>query len=494
MKVSFYTLGCKVNQYETELLREQFAAAGYDTADTEGPADIYIINTCTVTNLSDRKSRQRIRRVKKENEDAVIVVTGCYAQTDAEAVARIPGVSVVAGTNEKARLVEFVEDYLRRQEGGVHVLPYEELNEYEELGSLTSMNERTRAYIKIQEGCDRFCSYCIIPFARGKVRSRELSAIVGEAEGLVRNGFREIVLTGINTALYGVDFDDTSLLVEGETGNSVRNCSESRDKAEMAELKENKEEIFGGEKYQMGNDGDANGTAKKRAISGIERVVAAVSGIDGDFRIRLSSLEPNVIDAETAQRLMTYPKLCHHMHLSVQSGSDTVLKRMNRRYDTADYRKIVDVFRDKDPHFGVTTDIIVGFPAETEAEFEKSLEIVRQVRFSKVHAFRYSKRNGTKAAQMEEQISGVVKARRMERMLRLAEETAQSFFEECIGDVRRVLFERYLPETSVVEGFTDNYIHTYCLVSHREAELLTGQFADVRLDGLMGEGMKGTIL
>ena len=249
MRVSFYTLGCKVNQYETQMLRERFADAGYETVGEDDPADIYIINTCTVTNLSDRKSRQRIRRVKKKNDQAVIVVTGCYAQTDAEAVAKIPGVSVVAGTNEKTRIVEFVEDFLRSRRSetdgtqgrgarteDIHVLSYEELTEYEEAGGITSMDSRTRAYIKIQEGCDRFCSYCIIPYARGKVRSRALKEVTEEARNLVAAGFKEIVLTGINTALYGQDW---------------------------------KEE-----------DG----------LSGVEKAVAAISAIEGDFRIRLSSL------------------------------------------------------------------------------------------------------------------------------------------------------------------------------------------------------------
>ena len=297
MKVSFYTLGCKVNQYETQMLRERFAQAGYETVGEDDPADIYIINTCTVTNLSDRKSRQRIRRVKKQNENAVIVVTGCYAQIDADAVAKIPGVSVIAGTNEKSHIVEFVEKYMqmhkneREEYSGkdcakdpdlsagpdIHVLSYEALRDYEEHGSITSMDSRTRAYIKIQEGCDRFCSYCIIPYARGRVRSRDIREIVKEAEGLIRAGFKEIVLTGINTALYGRDF-----------------------------------------------------TEKINGLSGVEIAVDAISRIEGEFRIRLSSLEPNVIDEKTALRLTKYPKLCPHMHLSLQSGSDTVLKRMNR--------------------------------------------------------------------------------------------------------------------------------------------------------------------
>ncbi len=453
MRVSFYTLGCKVNQYETQMLRERFADAGYETVGEDDPADIYIINTCTVTNLSDRKSRQRIRRVKKKNDQAVIVVTGCYAQTDAEAVAKIPGVSVVAGTNEKTRIVEFVEDFLRSRRSetdgtqgrgarteDIHVLSYEELTEYEEAGGITSMDSRTRAYIKIQEGCDRFCSYCIIPYARGKVRSRALKEVTEEARNLVAAGFKEIVLTGINTALYGQDW---------------------------------KEE-----------DG----------LSGVEKAVAAISAIEGDFRIRLSSLEPNVVDEETARRLTAYPKLCPHMHLSLQSGSDTVLRRMNRRYDVETYRRIVDVFRQFDPEFAVTTDIIAGFPGETEEEFEESLETIRRIGFSKVHAFKYSMRDGTRAAQMPDQISGNVKSLRVERMMELAEREANRFFERNIGKVRQVLFERYDEKTSMLTGFTDNYIHTCCRMPREQAEKFVNGFSDVLLKEIREGGLEGEIV
>ena len=460
MKVSFYTLGCKVNQYETQMLRERFAQAGYETVGEDDPADIYIINTCTVTNLSDRKSRQRIRRVKKQNENAVIVVTGCYAQTDAKAVAKIPGVSVIAGTNEKSHIVEFVEEYMqmhkneREEYSGkdcakdpdlsagpdIHVLSYEALRDYEETGSITSMDSRTRAYIKIQEGCDRFCSYCIIPYARGRVRSRDIREIVKEAEGLIQAGFKEIVLTGINTALYGRDFSE-----------------------------------------------------KIDGLSGVEIAVAAISRIEGEFRIRLSSLEPNVIDEETALRLTKYPRLCPHMHLSLQSGSDTVLKRMNRRYDVQTYRRITDVFKEYDPNFAVTTDIIVGFPGESEKEFEESLAAIQKIGFSKVHAFKYSRRSGTKAAEMPDQIDGRVKARRIDRMLRVSEKIAEEFFLKNTGTVRKVLFEKYDPRTSMLIGFTDNYIHTYCRAEENEAERYLNRFADVRLGELYEDGLAGVL-
>ena len=339
-----------------------------------------------------------------------------------------------------------IDSYIRTERDtdagpDIHVLPYEELREYEETGSITSMESRTRAYIKIQEGCDRFCSYCIIPYARGRVRSRDIREIVKEAEGLVQAGFKEIVLTGINTALYGRDFSE-----------------------------------------------EVNG------LSGVEIAVDAISRIEGDFRIRLSSLEPNVVDEETARRLTKYPKLCPHMHLSLQSGSDTVLKRMNRRYDTETYRRITEVFKAFDSNFAVTTDIIVGFPGETEAEFEESLSTIRQIGFSKVHAFKYSKRRGTKAAKMPDQIDGKVKAQRMDRMIRLSEKIAENFFARNTGTIRRVLFERYDPQTSMLMGLTDNYIHTYCRMGKDEADQYVNRFADVQLGELYQDGLTGVLV
>ncbi len=455
MKVSFYTLGCKVNQYETQMMRERFENAGYETVGEEESADICIINTCTVTNLSDRKSRQHIRRLRDKNADSLIIVAGCYAQTNPKEASSIPGVSMVVGTNEKSQIVDFVEEFLHQKKrdkksvpekipeeksAEMHVLSYEELTEYEESGSITYMDSRTRAYIKIQDGCDRFCSYCIIPYARGHVRSRGIEEIVKEAEGLLKRGFREIVLTGINTALYGAD------LPAGEDGP----CS-------------------------------------------IETVVAAVGGIEGDFRIRLSSLEPNVIDEETARRLNRYPKLCPHMHLSLQSGSDTVLQRMNRRYDMNTYRRIVAVFRERDPGFAFTTDIIAGFPGETQEEFEETLRAVQEIGFCRVHAFRYSRRSGTRADSMQEQISGDVKSARVSELIRAGKQASERFFAQNTGTVRRVLFERYQRETSMLTGLTDNYIPVCCRVQPEEAETLINCFRYVLLKEPYGDGLLGEI-
>lgn len=444
--VSFYTLGCKVNQYETQMLKERFSDAGYKIAGEEEFADIYIINTCTVTNLSDRKSRQYIRRMKKLNPDAVIAVTGCYAQTDPDAAAEIEGVCVVAGTNEKSQLVKFVEDYIKenghkRVNVSSHILSYEELSEYEETGIITSMDSRARAYIKVQEGCDRFCSYCIIPYARGKVRSRRLEDIVAEAKKLIENGFKELVLTGINTALYGAD-------QKNDTGE----------------------------------------------LSGIESLIAAINSIEGDFRIRLSSLEPNVVDAETVRRLSAYDKLCHHMHLSIQSGSSSVLKRMNRRYDYADYLTIIEAMREADANYAITTDIIVGFPGETDEEFAESLKAVSEIGFAGVHVFRYSKRRGTRAAEMKAQIDGNTKNERSGMLIEAAAKAACSFNEKNIGTVRKVLFERIDDKTGLLMGHSDNYIKVYCNPGTAKVSGLMDHFADVYLESLFEDGMMGQII
>lgn len=435
MKASFYTLGCKVNQYETQVLREQFAKAGYRIAGEDEIADVYVINTCSVTNLSDRKSRQKIRHLRRLNSDAVIVVTGCYAQTAPQEIAEIEGVSVIAGANEKAHIVEFVEEYLENRREQMHVLPYEELDTYIETGSITFMESRVRAFIKIQEGCDRFCAYCIIPYARGKVRSRRIDDIVSEAKGLIEGGCKEIVLTGINTALYGNDLEDSP-------------C-------------------------------------------GIDNVVDAISRIEGDFRIRLSSLEPNVVDSAMARKLIAFPKLCSHMHLSIQSGSDSVLRRMNRIYNTSEYEEIASVFKKHDPNYGLTTDIIVGFPGETEEEFEETLDASERIGFSKIHIFKYSVRNGTVAADMPDQISGSVKTERSERLSAAADKLARRFFESNAGTVRRVLFEHIDEETGMLTGYTDNYIKTYCRMEDLHIENPEGRFAYIKLERPFKDGMKG---
>ena len=445
MKAAFYTLGCKVNQYETESMREQFRHAGFYVVSEDEAADVYVVNTCTVTNMADRKSRQFIRKAHKLNPEAVIAVTGCYAQMDKDAVAAIEGVDIVTGTGEKSKILELVQEQLERRAGSgseaasaaapenadhgklLDVKPYDELNRYEELGVISEMEGRTRAFIKIQEGCDRFCSYCIIPFARGKVRSRSRDEIVCEVRGLVERGYKEIVLTGINTALYGTDL----------------------------------------------------------GYGGIAPLIESLDQMSGDFRIRLSSLEPTVVDADYAAGLLKYDRLCHHLHLSAQSGSDNVLAAMNRHYTYNDYLDIVKRLREQDPYYGISADIIVGFPGETEEDFQQSVELVRESELVKTHVFKYSVRRGTRAAGMTGQVDEKIKNQRSKVLIEAAEEVQRQFLEKCRGTVRRVLFEQ--EEDGMVTGYTDNYIKVYAPAGEAEC----GHFAMVKLGGLYSEGVLG---
>ena len=510
MRIAFYTLGCKVNQYETEALKEEFARAGYQVTGEDDVADIYVINTCTVTNLADRKSRQYIRRMKRRSPEAVIAVTGCYAQTKPEEVASVEGVDIVAGNGEKNELRKYIEDFIGEREaeekadsrpGGVsardtgsplkcsnpaddavspltcsnqtgrhklcRVTPYEELTEYKSSGIITSMESRTRAYIKIEEGCNRFCSYCMIPYARGPVRSRSMEEIICEAKTLIDKGFKELILTGINTALYGAE------------RNSLNGCEPYENGTARSEL------INEGSRCMPEETADSV-IARTVPDSGIEPLIKALSDIPGDFRIRLSSLEPTVINAEYVKGLLKYEKLCHHLHLSIQSGSDEVLGKMNRHYTVDEYMDIVNALKDFDPLYGITTDIIAGFPGETEAAFGETLAAVDAAGFCRVHCFRYSKRSGTKAAEMTDQIPGNVKNERLERLAEKAGEAASAFYGKCRGSIRQVLFEERTEE-GLLTGYTDNYVRVYA----EGGDELLGAFADVRLLHEYRDGMKG---
>ena len=440
MKTAFHTLGCKVNQYETQAMTEQFREAGFDIVGEDEKADCYIINTCTVTNLADRKSRQFIRKARRMNPEAVIAVTGCYSQVKPEDLWAMPEVDIVTGNGDKPHLVDLVREALEKKERIYKVLPYEDLSEYTDRGIIMSMEGRTRAFIKIQEGCNRFCSYCLIPFARGKVRSRDPEEVIEEARALISRGFKEIVLTGINTALYGT------------------------------------EEGFR-EKY---------GTREE----GIESIIKGIDSLPGDFRIRLSSLEPTVVNAEYVGRLMKYPKLCPHLHLSIQSGSDNVIRAMNRHYTRKEYLDIVKVLREHDPGYGITTDIIVGFPGETEEDFIDSLDMVLEAGFLKVHAFKYSKRKGTKAESMKNQVPGEIKNVRSDRLIEAGEKAALEFFSEEKGRKRRVLFEE-ITEDGKLTGFTENYVRIYADIPEGSGELLnefrTVVMGDPYLDGMTAE-------
>lgn len=473
MKIAFHTLGCKVNQYESEAMAKLFRQAGHEIVGEREFADVYVINTCTVTAVADKKSRQYIRRMKKVNPDSIVAVTGCYAQIEPQEVAGIEGVDIVTGTNEKSTLPEYVQQLARQREDArktspapnedpepakdgpateegaeapnaaetrIHMHQWEELDTYEQIGLVTSAENRTRAYIKIQEGCNRFCSYCVIPYARGKIRSRDLDEIVEEARLLVAAGYKELVLTGINTALYGME-NDTD-----------------------------------GQPY------------------GVERVIAALEELPGDFRVRLSSLEPAVVNADYVKRLLKYERLCHHLHLSAQSGSDRILKAMNRPYDREQYLQIVKAVRQFDPYYGISTDLIVGFPGEKEADFEDSVSLTEACDFCRTHVFKYSRRPKTRAASMPEQVSPQVKNRRSEILQQAGHQAQASFCAKNIGQTRRVLFEEYLPQSGMLTGFTDSYIRVYVSCEPGEGRALQNEFRQVRLIKSHQDGCIGLIL
>lgn len=427
--VAFYTLGCKVNQYETEAMTELFKNNGYNICSFDSPADIYIINTCTVTGMSDRKSRQIIRRAKKTNPNAVIAVTGCYAQTAPEDILKIEGVNLVVGTNERHRIVELVENVNINSR---HSEVYEIMNshDFEEL-SITTYSERTRAYIKIQEGCNQFCSYCIIPYARGPIRSRAPEKVIEEIEKLVLNGFSEVILTGIHVASYGADLEDMDL----------------------------------------------------------GKLLLAVNEIEGIKRIRLSSIEPMTLNESFINTISPCTKLCHHFHLSLQSGCDETLKRMNRKYTTVQYKSIVDGLRKAYPDVAITTDIMVGFPGETDEEFQKTVGFFKEISFSDAHIFQYSPRKGTPAAKRKDQIAPEIKEKRSKIISEITQQNRDKFLESFIGKTLEVLFEQ--PDSNgFFEGKTSNYI-TVCVPFE---ENLSGTFHNVKIKQLKNGVLYGNII
>ena len=450
MRVAFHTLGCKVNQYETEAMKEAFVSRGAEIVPEDESADVYIVNTCTVTNIADRKSRQYIRRMKAVNPNAYVLVTGCYAQVEAEEVSRLPEVNLVVGNSNKSRICDIVcavmdgRDVSDVADPGSLVLPRNELTEFENMGLVVSSESgMTRAYIKIQEGCDRFCAYCLIPFARGPVRSRPLEEILEEARMLLDAGYKELVLTGINTALYGT-----------EPG------------------------------YTFDRQADEEG------LTAMEVVLARLDAIDRDFRIRLSSLEPTVVDKNDVERIIRYRKLCHHLHLSAQSGSTNVLKLMNRRYTQQAYLDIVRAIHDYDPYYNITTDIIVGFSGETDEDFAESVRVTRESEFGKVHIFRYSKRKGTVGEKLPDEVSGTVKAERAKILAAVADETARAFMEKNFGVTHRVLTEERVG--NFVTGYTGNYIRTY--IEDKNNELALGEFYNVQLTQVYKDGCKARLV
>lgn len=429
--VAFYTLGCKVNQYETEAMEENFESKGYKLVDYEDEADVYVINTCTVTNLSDRKSRQIIRRAKKINKNAIVAVVGCYSQVSPEEISNIKDVDVIIGTINRDKIVELCEDAKYTNQKINIVRNIKTQKDFETI-NIDTIKSKTRAYIKIQDGCNRFCSYCIIPYARGPIRSRDLEDIIKETEKLAKAGFKEIVLTGIHVASYGKDMKDISLINVLEEVGKVKNIE----------------------------------------------------------RIRLSSIEPTLIDEDFMKAILKIGKVCDHFHLSLQSGSDTVLKRMNRKYTTAEYENIVNIIRKYMPNAGITTDIIVGFPGETEEEFQETCEYVKKIKFSRIHVFKYSPRKGTPAAADKNQINGNIKNKRSEILIDLGEVLTKKFNAKFIDSSLLVLFEE---ECKGTEGFVEGYTSNYIRVKSKSSESVLGSIKDIRIRDVDGDYLVGDI-
>lgn len=430
-KVAFYTLGCKVNQYETEAMLELFEKDGYEQVNSEEYADVYVINTCTVTHMSDRKSRQYIRRVKKKNPDAIIAVVGCYSQVSPEEILDIEEVNLVMGTNDRRKIVEEIKNINSSKKVST-VDDIMKVKAFEEI-EISQTNGKTRAFMKIQDGCDRFCTYCIIPYARGRVRSRDIDSIVDEVKKLANNGYKEVVLTGIHVASYGKDLKD-------------------------------------------------------RDIKLLD-VIKQINQIEKIERIRLSSVEPILFTDEFVNEVLKMDKVCPHYHLSLQSGCDETLKRMNRRYTTLEYKTIVDRLRSKMPDVAITTDVIVGFPGETNEEFKKTYEFLKEIELSQMHIFKYSPRKGTPAATMENQVDPQMKHFRSEQLLNLSKVNFNKFATKFISSELDVLFEQNI-EGNKYEGLTSNYIR----VVVESDKNIQGQILKVKINDVKDEYVEGILL
>lgn len=438
--VKFITLGCKVNQYETNAMAQKFLEKGYQIIEEETPEneeikpDICIINTCTVTNMSDRKSRQMLRRMKEKNPNTIVVAVGCYAQVAKEELAKISEIDLVLGNNEKVEIVRHVEEYINNHIDNVELEDVMYSKEFSDFGNVT-YTEKTRAVIKIQDGCDRFCSYCIIPYARGRVRSRKPESIVSEITQIASNGIKEVVITGIHIASYGKDF---SMSKDPELQN-----------------------------YKL--------------IDLLEEI----NSINGIQRIRLGSIEPLLITEEFVERLKKLEKICHHFHLSLQSGCDETLKRMNRRYTTEQFKEIVRLLRNAYDDVNLTTDVIVGFPGETDEEFNKTYKFLEEIKFYKMHIFKYSPRKGTKAAVMPNQISGDIKEERSRKLIELSDKNEIEYNEYYIGKNVEVLFEE--EKDGIFKGHTQNYIMVYCeLNKNLENQVISVQCEKAEQEHILG--------
>ena len=424
---AFYTLGCKVNQYETEAMIELFKNEGYEICDFSEKADVYVINTCSVTHMGDRKSRQMIRRAKKQNSKAVIAVSGCYSQTAPEEILSIDGVNLVIGNKGRNKITSLIENLTCESKVNA-VSDIMSTHDFEEL-HIENYTDRTRAYIKIQDGCSQFCSYCIIPYARGPVRSRPESEIISEIEKLTKKGFTEIILVGIHVASYGKDLKNTSL----------------------------------------------------------EDLLIKVDKIEGVKRIRMSSIEPMTLNKEFVEKVKASTKLCPHFHISLQSGCDETLKRMNRHYTTDKYLEIVNGLRDAFSECAITTDIMVGFPGETDEEFDKTAEFVKKADFAEAHVFMYSQRKGTPAAKRPDQIAPQIKEERSKKIIELTNQSRDKFLSQFVGQVKEVLFEQ------IVGGYFEGKTANYITVRIKTNENLQGIYKNVLFEELKDGVIYGTI-
>lgn len=429
-KVAFYTLGCKVNQYETNAMKQEFIEKGYEVTEFEEKSDIYVVNTCTVTNMSDRKSRQILRRAKEINPNSILVVTGCYAQVAKSDLEKIEEIDIVLGNTEKKDIVKYIEKYMQnttRQEAVADIMQEKSVNEFETI----AYTDKARAFIKIQDGCDRFCSYCIIPYARGRVRSRKIQDIVNEIKQIADKGIQEVVITGIHIASYG---------------------KEVKPHVELIDL--------------------------LKEINKIEKIK----------RIRLGSLEPTIIQEEFVKELKKLNKVCGHFHLSLQSGCDETLQRMNRKYTTDEFKKSVELLKQNYPNVALTTDIIVGFPGETDSEFEKTYKYLDEINFYKMHIFKYSQRKGTKAAVMPMQINGAIKEERSRKLIEMSDKKQIEHNEKYIGKKVPVLIEER--EGKYLKGHTTNYILVYI----EEEKNIENEIVNVLVSNTQKEALIGKIV
>ena len=423
-KAALHNLGCKVNAYETEAMQHLLEEAGYEIVPFTQKADVYVINTCSVTNMADRKSRQMLHKAKKNNPDSIVVAAGCYVQTSEKEVLNDLSVDIVIGNDRKHDLVRLLEEYSLDSVNDTVDDINDGKHDFEEL-FIDQTKEHTRAFIKVQDGCNQFCSYCIIPYARGRVRSRRFENVIAEVERLAANGFKEVVLTGIHLSSYGVDFEEATGLLE---------------------------------------------------------LIQAVNAVKGIERIRLGSLEPKIVTEHFASELSKLDKICPHFHLSLQSGCDATLKRMNRKYITKEYERGCELLRKYFVHPAITTDVIVGFPGETEEEFEQTKAYLEQIHFYEMHIFKYSKRKGTRAAVMPDQIDEQIKAARSEKLIALGHDMSKEFRKFYIGK-NEVLFEEkaVIGDKEYFVGYTKEYVK----VAKKTAENLENQIVSGRISGML---------